>query len=203
MAWRVPRGVWPVKAGLRRGGAGMQMSPTGGQLRALPAPRPAGGPRAEPASQASGRGPERRVGGSAARRSAAERTTGARLEERVGGAPRLRASRQRRAGLRACRRANPAPSSPDPADQAGQKRQAGAALQSRARPGECALGAPAQGRPQPTRGEAAPGAPEAPHGPGAGPGPRLLARESVRSPRGEPRGPAVPTRPRAMVPGGR
>lgn len=32
--------------------------------------------------------------------------------------------------------------------------------------GECALGAPARGRPQPTRGEAAPSAPEPSHGPG-------------------------------------
>lgn len=122
----------------------MQMSPTGGQLLALPArlraSRPAGG-RETRASERANRG-------------------GPAIPER-----------------------SPArPPGPSPETRRAQRPEAKRAPLPAPRAGECALGAPARGRPQPTRGEAAPSAPEPSHGPGWGPGPRLLTRPKPAEP---------------------
>lgn len=82
---------------------------------------------------------------------------------------------QRRARARLEEPCSPArPPDPSPAARRAQRPEAERAPPPAPRAGECALGAPARGRPQPAPGEAAPSAPDPSHGPGWGPGPRLL-----------------------------
>lgn len=162
-AGRVPPRGW----GRAGRGRAMQMSPTGGQLPALPArlgaPCPAGGRETRASERAVGR--VRRAlsaaKGRGGRRGAAQPQRGRRAPAQQPGGHRAigPSGAERSARSLARRRPRPAPCA-----------------------GECALGAPARGRPQPTRGEAAPRAPEPSHGPGWGPGPRLLTRSKPSEP---------------------
>lgn len=153
--------------GVGPGGAGPRYAnvahgrPIAGAPRAAPSARPAGGRRETRASKR-----------------ASERTAAVGIPERCAGPGR---AGEREAARRGSRPGQPSASAA-PQPSAPRPRPA-------PRAGECARSAPARGCPQPTRGEAAPSAPEPSHGPGLGPGLRLLTRSQPRNLSAGPRRP--------------
>ncbi|XP_060060891.1 translation initiation factor IF-2 [Erinaceus europaeus] len=184
-AGRVP----PAAGGKERRDRGAQVERGRGAGRAGPAPgvgpggaggagpryanvahgRPiAGAPRAAWSAPSRRRPRDQREGASGHRgssRSAAQRRARGAWSSGAAAGPRS----STRASTAQHSAAGPSPAPRSPAQRPAAPRPA-------PRAGVCALGAPASGRPQPTRGEAAPSAPEPSHGPGWGPGPRLLTR---------------------------